>query len=230
MMKVAVFIDVDWTLTDFNRKIGSRVVGVLERLVEKGFLVSFASATAYPIVYGLARYLPSSGVVVAENGGVVGFENALHVLGNIDKERVIRVAMEELGCCLEDSWQNMYRHVDVAFVVKRGVDPSVAVSRARSVFGGLGYEVMYSGVALHVHPPGINKGFGVRKVLELLGESPERIIAIGDSEVDLGMFEVADFSACPSHAPEEVKKRADYVASKPYSEGFIEIAEKFLLS
>jgi Predicted hydrolases of the HAD superfamily len=104
------------------------------------------------------------------------------------------------------------------------------VSRARSVFGGLGYEVMYSGVALHVHPPGINKGFGVRKVLELLGESPERIIAIGDSEVDLGMFEVADFSACPSHAPEEVKKRADYVASKPYSEGFIEIAEKFLLS
>jgi len=228
-MMTAVFIDVDWTLTDFNRKIGSRVVHVLERLVERGLLVSLASATAYPIAYGLARYLPSSGIVVAENGGVVGFDNTFYVLGRIDKERVIRVAMEELECCLEDSWQNMFRLVDIAFVVKKGVDPSVAVSRARSVFGKLGFEVMYSGVAVHVHPPGINKGFGVRKVLELMGKTPDRIIAIGDSEVDIDMFEVADFTACPSHAPEEVKRRADYVASKPYSDGFIEIAEKFLL-
>jgi len=70
---------------------------------------------------------------------------------------------------------------------------------------------------------------GVRRVLEMLGENPDRVVAIGDSEVDIDMFRVADFSACPSHAPEEIKRNVDYVASKPYSDGFIEIAEKFLL-
>jgi len=228
-MRTAVFIDVDWTLTDRSRKVSSRVVSILERLVGRGYLVAFASATAYPIVYGLARYLPSSGVVVAENGGVVGYDKAFHVLGSIDKEKVIRTALEELSCCLEDTWQNLFRFVDVAFIIKGGVDPGFAVSRARSIFEEMSLEVRYSGVALHVHPPGINKGFGVRRVLEMLGENPDRVVAIGDSEVDIDMFRVADFSACPSHAPEEVKRSVDYVASKPYSDGFIEIAEKFLL-
>ncbi|MGB9708779.1 phosphoglycolate phosphatase [Infirmifilum uzonense] len=224
-----IFIDVDWTLTDHERKISSRVVGVLEKLVAKGYVVALASATAYPIVYGLARYLPTSEMIVAENGGVVGYRTELEVLGRVDKDRIIRVAEEKLSCCLRDSWQNLFRFVDVTFVVREDIEPEVAIREAKRVFEPMNLEVMYSGVALHVHPPGINKGQGIRKLFELLSESPKKIIAIGDSEVDIEMFKLADFSACPSHSPDYVKESVDYVASRPYSDGFIEIVEKFLL-
>ena len=228
-MATWVFIDVDWTLTNRERKISSKVVSILERLVEKGYVVVFASATAYPIVYGLARYLPSSGMSVAENGGVIGYDSEIKVLGRVDKEAIIRAAVEKLSCYLEDSWQNLFRFADVTFAIKDGVDPELAVKEARKVYEPMNLEVKYSGVALHVHPPGINKGAGVRKLLEFLDAKPDRIIAIGDSEVDIEMFKVADFSACPSHAPESVRMHASFTASRPYSDGFIEIAEKFLL-
>ncbi|ABL79028.1 phosphoglycolate phosphatase [Thermofilum pendens] len=228
MARVAVFVDVDWTLTDRERRISSRVVEALERLQREGYFVVLASATAYPIVYGLSRYLPTSGVAVGENGGVVGDGRRLEILGRIDKELVLRVARERLSCCLEDSWQNLFRFVDVTFALRKGVDPGYAVGEARHVFGAMGLEVKYSGVALHVHPPGVNKGVGLRKALEMLGGGFDYVVAVGDSEVDVDMFRVADFSACPAHAPEEVKKEASYVAKAPYSDGFLEIVDVVL--
>ncbi len=55
---------------------------------------------------------------------------------------------------------------------------------------------------------GCNKASGLRFLAGLLAEedgSPIRTIAVGDQENDLSMLRVADISACPDNAMEEVK-------------------------
>ncbi|MEM1516877.1 MAG: HAD hydrolase family protein, partial [Thermofilum sp.] len=53
----------------------------------------------------------------------------------------------------------------------------------------------------------------------------EKIVAVGDSEVDVSMFEKSDVSVALANAPEEVKAKATYVTRRAYGEGFIEAAE-----
>ncbi|MEM1632583.1 MAG: phosphoglycolate phosphatase [Thermofilum sp.] len=224
-MKTLVLADVDLTLTDERRRISSRVVAALEELDKAGFPVVLASANAYPLTYSLARYLPTSGWVISENGGVVGREDRVKVAVDFDAQAFRRLILELLPDVLEDSWQNSYRRVDLTFRIKAGLDPREAVRRARSALEALGLEVSYSVVAVHVHPPGVNKGRGVEILLEMLEEKPEKIVAIGDSEVDVSMFEKSDVSVALANAPEEVKAKATYVTRRAYGEGFIEAAE-----
>lgn len=227
-MRVLVLTDIDLTLTDARRRISSRVVAAMEELEKAGLPVVLASANAFPITYSLARYLPTSGWVISENGGVVGNGELLRTAVDFDTQRLRPVILELLSGVLEDSWQNAYRRVDLTFRIKEGVDPRVAVQRARESLRPLGLEVSFSIVAVHVHPPGVDKGRGVEILLEMLGERPERIVAIGDSEVDVSMFEKADFSIALANSPDEVKARASYVTSEPYGEGFVEAARLLL--
>lgn len=224
-----VLVDVDLTLTDEKRRISSRVVAALEALEDAGLSVVLASANAYPFVYSLAKYLPTSGWVVSENGGVVGRDGSMKFTSDFDTQSLRPLILELLSDVLEDSWQNAYRRVDLTFRVKEGVNPEDAVKQARAALAPLGLEVSYSVVAVHVHPPGVNKGRGVDVLLEMLGERPEKIVAIGDSEVDVSMFKKADIAIALAHSPEEVKASATYVTRKPYSEGFIEAADLLVL-
>ena len=76
-------------------------------------------------------------------------------------------------------------------------------------------------------PPGIDKAVGVREALKLLGVEGF-IAAVGDSEVDLELLEIADFRAVVADADPLLKKMADYVASREDGDGFIEVVESLL--
>ena len=78
---------------------------------------------------------------------------------------------------------------------------------------------------LMVLPRGVNKGSGVKKVLELLNFKG-KVYAIGDSENDLKLFEIADVKVAVSNAIEQVKAMADIVLDEPNGKGVI----KFLSS
>ncbi len=76
-------------------------------------------------------------------------------------------------------------------------------------------------------PQGIDKAVGVREALRLLGIEGF-IAAVGDSEVDLELLELADFRAVVADADPLLKKMADYVASREDGEGFVEVVESLL--
>jgi hypothetical protein len=83
-------------------------------------------------------------------------------------------------------------------------------------------KIVDSGYAYHVAPIGVDKGRGLKTLLESLNIDAERVAAIGDSLQDLEMFNAVGFSVALANAPVELKKRADAVASKSYGEGFAE--------
>jgi hydroxymethylpyrimidine pyrophosphatase-like HAD family hydrolase len=69
----------------------------------------------------------------------------------------------------------------------------------------------------------------LKKILKNLGIKNREIMAIGDSESDLGMIELAGTGVAMGNAPENVKAAADFVVKDNDSNGVAEAIEKFIL-
>jgi len=219
-------VDLDGTLTDEEGVIHHEVVEALEQLKKRGVKVVIATGTSYPAAVTLAYYLPVTRFVVAENGGVVGFRDDYKLLGSrSDKELILAVARERLKGVFVESWQNEFRLVDVAFKPAPGLSPEEAVKLAAAELEPLGFEVVYSGWAVHVHRLGVNKGAGLLEACRALGIDPEKVAAIGDSAVDEPMLEVAGFSVALANSPESLKRKASHVTRESHYLGFLEAAK-----
>ncbi|MDR2965983.1 MAG: Cof-type HAD-IIB family hydrolase [Treponema sp.] len=72
---------------------------------------------------------------------------------------------------------------------------------------------------LEVINKGVSKGEGLKVALQHRGLKPEEVIAFGDEENDLSMFEVAGFSAAPESARAAIKEAADVVYGSNAEEG-----------
>ncbi|MCL2318595.1 MAG: Cof-type HAD-IIB family hydrolase [Treponema sp.] len=73
----------------------------------------------------------------------------------------------------------------------------------------------------------VSKGEGLRFSMERRSLKPEEVIAFGDEENDLPMFEAAGFSAAPSNAKDSVKAAADVVIGSNAEDGVAAFLEEF---
>lgn len=76
---------------------------------------------------------------------------------------------------------------------------------------GVTLDLVYNRAALMLLPAGVSKGTGVRQVIRVLGLSFHDVLALGDAENDLALFEVCGWAACPSNAVNGLQQRADWV-------------------
>ncbi|MCD6563923.1 MAG: phosphoglycolate phosphatase [Thermoproteales archaeon] len=230
-MRKLVIVDVDGTLTDAYGNIHSNVVKMLEKLKNKDFDVILSSGNGYFILVGLAYYLPVNRLVIAENGGVVGFRDNKLVLGDRNKAVKARdIIIRKRGDIIKESWQNKCRIVDLAFrprIDKMSLDDAYRV--IKDVLRDMDDVIVEnSGWAIHVRDSEVNKGKGLLKVCEILGYDEHDTIAVGDSITDLSMFKIAGFSIAVGNASSELISIANYVTQKSYGEGFVE-AGKYIL-
>ncbi|RLE99384.1 MAG: hypothetical protein DRJ57_02375, partial [Thermoprotei archaeon] len=196
---------------------------VVSQGVEKGVRVTSYQDHAYPLLHALAYYLPVTKLIVAENGGVVGYRSRYRLLGSEgDGEEIRRLVREELAGVLVESWQNRFRLVDMAFHPAEGLSPEEAVERARRALEPRGFEVQYSGWAIHVHRRGVDKGAGLVEACKMLGLDPRQAIAVGDSEVDRPMLEAAGLAVAVGNAPRGLRRVADIITREGYYRGFLE--------
>jgi hydroxymethylpyrimidine pyrophosphatase-like HAD family hydrolase len=69
----------------------------------------------------------------------------------------------------------------------------------------------------------VSKGTGMKRLLAMTGMPRERVAGIGDTMSDLAIREHCGWFACPANAAEEIKLRADFVASQSEARGVVEI-------
>jgi len=151
-----VAADVDGTLTvrRGNLLLSLEAVEAIRELEARGVTVVLASGNSVPVTAGLARYIGARGPSVAENGCVVFYGGErIHVCRGRPPEELVR-RLEELG--FRQSWQNPYRHHDLAFYAEGG-DLDAALRLVREY----GMVAIHSGYALHVQPPGGGKDRGL---------------------------------------------------------------------
>ena len=67
----AIAVDIDGTITDYNKKLHLEAIEALRRLEDAGIPVILATGNVRAITYGLSRFIGASGPMVCENGGVV---------------------------------------------------------------------------------------------------------------------------------------------------------------
>jgi Cof subfamily protein (haloacid dehalogenase superfamily) len=82
---------------------------------------------------------------------------------------------------------------------------------------------------LEVLPAGVSKGRGLLAALKYRGLPPEYVIAFGDEENDLSLFEVAGISAAPANARDTVRAAACFVIPSNDEDGVAQFLEERVL-
>jgi hypothetical protein len=100
-------------------------------------------------------------------------------------------------------------------IVSTVVPHDAAILNLLREVGG-GATVEYNRGSVMVLPLGATKGTGLKYALTELGFSPHNVVACGNAENDRSLFEVAEYAAAVSDAPDGVKL-ADAIL--PYPDG-----------
>jgi phosphoglycolate phosphatase (TIGR01487 family) len=211
-------VDIDGTLTGQSRAVDPRVFPVL---ADWPAPVVIATGKAMPYPIALSEFIGIDYTVIAENGGVVFVEETDELQLQGDHEACLAVAdayMElghDLGFGAVDL-ANRWRETEVVVSLDRPVEP---LERLAAEFG---VEVLDTGFAYHVTDASIDKGTGLEAVCAELDRDPTAFLAVGDSENDAEMFDVAGESVAVANAQAVAKDRADRVTDAAYADGFLE--------
>lgn len=211
----AVVVDIDGTLADDSRRVHLGAVAALSEVQDSGVPVMLASGNVLPIAYALSNYLGLTGPIVAENGGIVSYQQRIWVLGDPEKPRA---AYEHLRRQMpsERLFTDRWRETEIG--LRREIDLEEVRERLR----GWDVEVQTTGWAIHIMQKGMNKFVGVRKACDVLGVSVGDVAAIGDSDNDEMMIRECGWGIAVGNAFDGTKRAASFVASKSDGGGVIE--------
>jgi hydroxymethylpyrimidine pyrophosphatase-like HAD family hydrolase len=109
-------------------------------------------------------------------------------------------------------------------------EPEVQARLRPRIAGRLGNSVYVAQALrtfLEVMDAEVSKGKGLKFIMERCSLKSEEVIAFGDDENDLPMFEAAGFSAAPFNAKDTVKAKADLVIGSNAEDGVAAFLEEF---
>ncbi len=223
----AVVSDIDGTLTTPDRRLSVAGATAVMRLEAVGIPVILASGNVMPAVRAYALMVGASGPLVAENGGMVayrgaGWKEAIDILADrkvADEAYVhLKERMPEVVPLLTQRW----RESEIA--LEMGPD----VNAIREVVKDFPVRIESSGYSIHIIDERVTKGTGVLHALEIIDIPPEEVLAFGDSENDITMFEAVGMGVAVSPKVESLNSVADYVTKWTDGDGVFEAVSKML--
>lgn len=75
-----------------------------------------------------------------------------------------------------------------------------------------------------------DKKHGVKSLLEILKIEKNEVLAIGDADNDLPLFEGSGVKVAMGNATETLKEKADYIVGSLENDGFVEAINKYVLN
>ena len=219
-MKVRAFaVDVDGTLTAEEGGVDLEAASVLSNVERIGYPVVLVSGRSGWELLALSINLGLSRVVVGENGGVTVFKSPLSIRLWADNTQPT-LAYEYLssridGLVLRDTFP---RFTEV--VLERTMD--VGVLRKELAGSGLNVKVLDSGYAFHITNVGVDKSLGLSKVLQTMKVPPEEVVAIGDSETDVPMFNLVGYSVAVGNSDDAARAASKHFVKGRQGAGVIE--------
>lgn len=82
---------------------------------------------------------------------------------------------------------------------------------------------------LDVSAAGVSKAWGLTKITDHLGISPDEVVAFGDALNDIAMLAWAGHAVAMDHAGREVKAVADEIAPSNDDDGLAQVLEKLIM-
>lgn len=157
--------------------------------------------------------------VIAENGAV------MHRPATRESEILAHAPPEIL---LQELRQRHVTPLTVGSSIVRTVEANEAEVSAALLKLQLDFQLVTNPGALMMLPAGVNKASGVWAALRELGLSRHNLVAIGDGENDLALFEFAEHAVAVQNADPLVQRVANRTTDGAYCEGFLELARDLI--
>ena len=157
--------------------------------------------------------------VVAENGAV------MHRPATRESEILAQAPPEIL---LQELRRRHVTPLTVGSSIVRTVTANEAEVSAALRKLQLDFQLVTNPGALMMLPAGVNKASGVWAALRELGVSRHNMVAIGDGENDLALFEFAEHAVAVQNADPLVQRVANRTTQGAYCDGFLELARDLI--
>ena len=212
-------VDIDGTLTENGGgMVHLAALAKLRYLEKMGYKVIYVTGRSSIEAYVLAVFGGTTRIAIGENGGVITTAPQEHrLLASKEKcmqgYEVLRKTLS--GVKIKPVFPRMTEVVLLrTFDLKEGQRILDECS--------LPLYLSDSKYAFHINERGINKAYGLKEALSVLKLDPDQVVAIGDSETDVPMYDICGFSIALNHADESVKAQADHVVAGREGAGLVE--------
>lgn len=183
-----------------------------------------AYCAAYGLAGGVAEYGSYIFDAVSDRGLKLVSARALEQLEEL------RQALRQIpGVFLNDGYENSIR----AFTYDRQGTvplPNLMISTLMASLNLDGLRSFQTTIDTTIVSNDVDKGTGLRALLEFAAQDNLEIIAVGDSEPDLAMFRVAGKNFAPLHVDRSIFDRVHgcRIADRPYQLGLLAIAKSVI--
>ena len=240
MLKL-VFLDLDNTLLNSQKTISFKTASMIKELSQKGikFIIN-TGRLPYNVEY-LSEFVDTSNLVCG-NGSYIRIDNKLiydrpcvkedaykiidyskrksvaprvfFVDGVYSFVEVLTLPTFKVEVLNEDNLLDKISKENVYKVCFINEDPNVLNGIADFVYSNLDSSIaeLSNPRFIECHHRDANKGKGIDKVCELLNVDKDEVLAIGDNENDLSMFNRGYHSACPLNGSDSVKNAVEYIS------------------
>jgi HAD superfamily hydrolase (TIGR01484 family) len=192
-MKLMAF-DVDGTLSEHGTAIHPDVAAKLKYFETQGIRIALVSGKPAYYLAGLARGMGlSQAKLIGENGCVIFDSGTLDEIHMANRHPVVDELEKKAQAYFKGSvWFQPNRIALTIFPKDKKKVPVIAEYVREQIESLKKNVMMYEHVdAVDIVPVGVDKGTAMRKLMKELQLEKEDIIAFGDSENDLPMFEEA---------------------------------------
>ena len=227
-MNKVLFLDIDGTITDESGYLTFSSIEKIRELRRSHFIVIACSANAYYTVRVLNRYFDIFDYIIAENGGVIDDGRSINILAN--KQIAIKAlnAIKQNFPQIIEHWSNPMRLSDQALMRTNNSDLINYIKDFLLSNAELNVKILDTGYSLVINQRHVSKALAAKLLLEKLDLENCKSYAIGDSEVDIDIFDFVDFPIALSNSHKSLKEKAKLVSKEGYYRGFLEIAKRLI--
>lgn len=210
-----IVTDIDGTLTGYDRRIQVAAIEALRKVRDAGYSVILATGNVLPIAYSFQRLIGLDGPIVAENGGILCFNEKVEYLNNLqDAQRAFDFLRKQTK--VKRLFTDRWRLTEIA------LEPTVDVDLVKRLLKDFDVNVEDSVFAIHIEGRSYNKFTALKRACSLVDMDVTQLAAFGDGVNDIEMLRGCGLGIAVGNASEEVRKAAAYTTKGEFGDGLVE--------
>ncbi len=250
-----IVLDIDGTILNSNNDIQDRLPDIIKKLCKSSINIMLASARPILSVAMIGAKLSIDCPFVGLNGGIVANSDRIYwtkeLIVTPEIYQVLMSFKEQVSINYYYDFKWMVNNINDSVLEEvrlSGVNPTIdenyipkSIQKILLIGDPNSLNIISDKLKqlnlnctlsksnyLEVTPLGVDKVIGIKKALDLIGSDKTKLVmAIGDGENDIPMFEAFDYSVAMGNASNIVKQKADLVIEHCNNNGLTKFLEQF---